>query len=322
MTIKYIALSGGGPSSCISYSVMKELEKKGFWNLCNIKSFYGCSSGVFLSILLSLGYNWDWMDDFMLKRPWCEVSEINSETIINYIDCAGIIDYQWTKKMLSPLLEGKGLESDVTMKDFYNFTQKKLYIYVTNVKSEFEKIVITHENYPDLPLYKALHMTMTIPGILVPICDNDKIYVDGGFLNHFPIVDLVESINNKDIQNEEVLGINLLSNYTIPTQNNRVRLPEIITNMIMTMINNYNDRRTLFKDTLKYTIRPKVTGFNTLSDWYDCMKFEEKRQKMMEVGSETATQFLSEIEKRKEKEEDIPSQGKIAEKSTKQYLQG
>ena len=50
------------------------------------------------------------------------------------------------------------------MKELYDFT-KKTHIYVTNVKSDFEKVVISAENYPDLPVYKALHMSMTLPGI-------------------------------------------------------------------------------------------------------------------------------------------------------------
>ena len=295
MTIKYIALSGGGPSSCISYSIMRELEKKNFWKLNNIQAFYASSSGVYMSILLSLGYNWDWMDEFIIKRPWQEVGEINSEIFVDYVNKSGFLDCEWTRKLLSPLLEGKGLKSDATMKDLYEFTKKNLYVYVTNVKRDFEKIVITHESYPDLPVYKALHMSMTLPGIFIPICDEKGIYVDGGFLNHYPIIDLVKDNN---IENEEVLGINLLSSkekYEINPQNNSVKLYKIIGNMILKMINHSNDQNTLFEEILKYDIRPSVDGFNTLSDWYNCMYSQEKRIEMLDIGTETANKFLTKL---------------------------
>lgn len=295
MTIKYIALSGGGPSSCISYSIMRELEKKNFWKLNNIQAFYASSSGVYMSILLSLGYNWDWMDEFIIKRPWQEVGEINSGIFVDYVNKSGFLDCEWTKNLLSPLLEGKGLKSDATMKDLYEFTKKKLYVYVTNVKRDFEKIVITHESYPDLPVYKALHMTMTLPGIFIPICDEKGIYVDGGFLNHYPIIDLVKDNN---IENEEVLGINLLSSqekYEINTQNNNVKLYKIIGNMILKMINYSNDHNILFEEILKYDIRPSVDGFNSLGDWYECMYSQEKRIEMLDIGAETANKFLTNL---------------------------
>ena len=248
-----------------------------------------------MSVLLSLGYNWDWMDEFIIKRPWQEVGEINSEIFVDYVNKSGFIDCEWTRKLLSPLLEGKGLKSDATMKDLYEFTKKNLYVYVTNVKRDFEKIVITHESYPDLPVYKALHMSMTLPGIFIPICDEKGIYVDGGFLNHYPIIDLVKDNN---IENEEVLGINLLSSkerYEINTQNNSVKLYKIIGNMILKMINYSNDQNTLFEELLKYDIRPSVDGFNTLSDWYNCMYSQEKRIEMLDIGTETANKFLTKL---------------------------
>ena len=94
-------------------------------------------------------------------------------------------------------------------------------------------------------------------------------------------------INDKCIDKEEVLGINLcgtIKKYEIESQNNSVKLHELIGNMIMKLINNINNPDFLFKSILKYNIRPKVDGFNTLADWYECMYSEEKRIKMIEMA--------------------------------------
>ena len=121
-----------------------------------------------------------------------------------------------------------------------------------------------------------------------------KEYVDGGFLNHYPIIDLVKDNN---IENEEVLGINLLSSkekYEINPQNNSVKLYKIIGNMILKMINHSNDQNTLFEEILKYDIRPSVDGFNTLVIGI-IVYSQEKRIEMLDIGTETANKFLTKL---------------------------
>lgn len=70
MTIKHLVISGGGPTGFLSYGVASYLAKKDFWKLEDIKSIYGCSIGAYMGVVLSLGYEWEWLDDYFIKRPW------------------------------------------------------------------------------------------------------------------------------------------------------------------------------------------------------------------------------------------------------------
>ena len=69
MTIKHLVFSGGGPVGLISYGAAKYLNKEKYWDLKDIKTIYGTSVGAYMGILVSLGYEWDWIDDYFIKRP-------------------------------------------------------------------------------------------------------------------------------------------------------------------------------------------------------------------------------------------------------------
>ena len=73
MPIKHLVLSGGGPTGFLTYGAASHLAKQGFWTLENLESIYGCSIGAYFAVVFSLGYAWDWLDDYFIKRPWEKV---------------------------------------------------------------------------------------------------------------------------------------------------------------------------------------------------------------------------------------------------------
>jgi predicted acylesterase/phospholipase RssA len=46
----------------LNYSQWKNLE--------NIKSIYGTSMGAIIGTILVLNYDWETIDDYLIKRPW------------------------------------------------------------------------------------------------------------------------------------------------------------------------------------------------------------------------------------------------------------
>jgi len=67
MTIKHLVFSGGGPAGLVLYGAAKQLNNV-YWNLNNIESIYGTSIGAFIGIIISLGYDWDVVDDYLIKH--------------------------------------------------------------------------------------------------------------------------------------------------------------------------------------------------------------------------------------------------------------
>ena len=76
MTIHHLVLCGGGPSGFLIYGAARHLSKENYWDIKNIKTIYGCSIGAYMGILISLKYDWEVLDDYLIKRPWEKVASI------------------------------------------------------------------------------------------------------------------------------------------------------------------------------------------------------------------------------------------------------
>ena len=77
MNIKHLIIPSGGSAGFITYGALRQLAKKGVWNIKKIKSIYGSSIGAFIGAVILLDYKWEWLDDFFYKRPWSDVVKIN-----------------------------------------------------------------------------------------------------------------------------------------------------------------------------------------------------------------------------------------------------
>ena len=83
-------------------------------------------------------------------------------------------------------IRNKGLQENITLKEFYDFKPIELTLKVHNISScrcEY----INYKNYPDMPLVTALTMTSSIPILLEPIMYKGEYYIDGGVDGNLPL---------------------------------------------------------------------------------------------------------------------------------------
>ena len=69
MVINHLVLSGGGVVGLVEYGILKQLSKSNIISYKNIKSIYATSIGSYIGFIYLLNYKWEWMDDFLIKRP-------------------------------------------------------------------------------------------------------------------------------------------------------------------------------------------------------------------------------------------------------------
>ena len=67
---------------------------------------------------------------------------------------------------------------------------------------------ICHKTYPDLSLYKAIRMSISIPFYFTPVEYNGNLYVDGGCVDDFPLHKFKHKIDN-------VIGILINGNINV-----------------------------------------------------------------------------------------------------------
>ena len=100
MPIKHLVISGGGPSMIQILGAIQHLEDKKFICLKNIESIYGTSAGAIVGVLISLGYDWETINDYIIKRPWHDVFKfkIGLQPILDAYANKGIFDIKTIEK--------------------------------------------------------------------------------------------------------------------------------------------------------------------------------------------------------------------------------
>jgi len=235
VTIKHMVFGGGGQYGLTMYGIIKEAHKKGFWKYENIQSLYGTSIGSVVCLLITLDYDWDIIDRYFIERPWETVFNFDLHTIIYAFDNRGLFDQTIMDELMTPLLLGKDIPINITLKELYDRTGIDLYITVSEIV-QFELNVLSHKTHPEWRVLDAIYASCSLPVIFAPIIKNNCCYIDGGLFSNYPLdICLSDGCNH-----DEVFGIRKSSlNNREPIDNNS-SLFDIITNATRNAMKSFN----------------------------------------------------------------------------------
>lgn len=188
--IENLVISGGSIRGFCFIGAIKYLEELDI--LKNIKTFTGTSVGGCLALLLSIGYSSKDLIDIFTNIDIEQYKDINLDKIINFVDTYAMDDGTKILNILKiviinklKLLKNENYEN-ITFKELYEITNKKITI-VGCCLTDMDTIYYNYEETPDVKIFHALRITYSIPFIFTPVKFEDKIYVDGGLLNNYPI---------------------------------------------------------------------------------------------------------------------------------------
>ena len=201
MTIKHLVISGGGPIMIQILSAIQELEKNNYLNMKNIESIYGTSAGAIIAVMLSLKFDWETINDYIIKRPWQDVFPIKVQNILDAYTKKGIFDIKTVEKCFKPLFDAKDIPIDISLKDFYDLTKIDLNIIAFEV-NEYKVHELSYKNYPNLPVLKAIQMSCALPILVTPVFMDGKCFMDGGIACNYPLNFCIDSGKEPD----EILG--------------------------------------------------------------------------------------------------------------------
>jgi NTE family protein len=200
--IKHIVCSGGGLAGFAFYGAIKESHRQGHWQLENIQTIYGTSVGTIVAVMLALKYDWETLDDYLIKRPWQNVFTFNLYSILDTINNRGMFGIEIIQDIFLPLFNGKDIRMDITLLDFYKLTKIEIHMCATDINS-FQLIDISHKTHPDWTVIEAIYSSCAVPVLFTPLFKNNESYCDGGVLANYP---LEQSIKN-GANPIEILGI-------------------------------------------------------------------------------------------------------------------
>jgi len=184
--IKHLVLCGGGPIGLLEYGALKYLTHNNIINHSAIESIYATSVGSIIAFIYILNFDWAWIDDFFIKRPWEKLINISYSAYLNIFYDKGIVNKKIIINALKPLFLAKEINLTITLLEFYNLTNIEFNIYTCNLTS-FKKEKLNHINTPNLELLDALYMSSSVPVMFVPLYITNCYYLDGGIFVNCPI---------------------------------------------------------------------------------------------------------------------------------------
>tara|TARA_Y100000389_G_C17408578_1_gene489518 strand:- start:164 stop:1048 length:885 start_codon:yes stop_codon:yes gene_type:complete len=286
MNIKYVCLSGGAQYGISLIGALYEFEKKNIINFHDIRKVYGSSAGSIALAIWLLRLDKKDIYNFIINRPWYKTLKLENKLMSSLFNKKGFINKNFIIDILKPLLKTNSLDEDITLLDFYNYTNVEFHILATKLNT-LEPIDFSHLTYPDVSLIDAIYMSSTIPCLMQPLYYKDSYILDAALSYNYPIK-LCKDENPDETDN--ILGIKIVRNNIVDISDNTG---------LLTYINGIIER---MRDKINKTNETDAkTQINIISNgWLStnefsinkCLLNKETRCKLLELGEKSVNEYL------------------------------
>jgi len=199
--IHNLVFEGAGIRGLAYAGVVEVLEEQKL--LDGIQKLGGTSAGAITALLLGLGYSSGEMADIISSTRFRRFNDGR------FFFIGGIVRlskrYGWYRgqrftRWLESLMLDKGINPDITFREWHNSGRKDLYLVATCLNRQ-RMLVLSHETYPDMKVVDAVRASMSIPlyfqavfvdstGTVFQKQNKDNtldVLVDGGIVGNYPI---------------------------------------------------------------------------------------------------------------------------------------
>ena len=293
-TIKHLVISGGGAAGFSYYGVLKQTQIRGLWNTENIKSIYATSAGTIIAVILSLGYDWNTIDDYIVKRPWHKVFKFELSMGLKSILNQGIFDINVLQETFKPLFKGKDIPIDISLLDFYERTNKEIHFFTTDFHT-FNAVDISYKTHPEWKVIDAIYASSALPIVFIPVYVSTDIYIDGGIKMNYPLNKCLEDGNIP----EEILGINRVD--VNPLTDKKLYRTDNLFDYICKIIYNYTLEKHSYPN-IMHSITVAFSASEIITALLKCVSNEAERKNLVEKGIQIANEYILDYTKEKERE--------------------
>lgn len=179
-----IVLSGGGIKLMATIGALEVVQDRGI--LKNITGIAGSSAGAIVAAALSIGYTVAEIKEIMLNKNFNDFKDYYHLTPVaifyHYGCCAGDAFSNWFGEMI----KSKTGNALITFKEVLDKYGKYLIITGSCINKR-ETHYYSHISNPNMPVVKAVRISMSMPGLFTPVKWCDDYLVDGGLLENYCI---------------------------------------------------------------------------------------------------------------------------------------
>lgn len=296
-----LVLAGGGIKIISAIGALEVLHDRGI--LQNITGLAGSSAGAIVAGAFSVGYTISEIKEILINKNFNDFKDyyrMSPLALLYYYGCCPCdVFYNW----YGNLLQKKTGNADITFKEIYEKYGK--YLIITGCcLNKRETHYYNYISNPDMPIRKAVRISISMPGLFTPVKWGDDILVDGGLLDNYCIYIFDKTnLNSKEMKITEdnpphkklarTIGISFLNSEEQPDKqmyhgdhkiNSLIDYISAIFNTMFTQIG----RSYINKHYWDRTI-PINVGNLSVSDFGIS---KEQKLKLIELGVNSAIQFL------------------------------
>lgn len=176
-----LVLSGGAFKGIAQLGALYRLTKEKL--LDNIKVLAATSVGSLIGFLLIIGFNPKELYIFFTKLDYSLTTDISLSNIIdNYgLDTGSNIMY-----VIKKLCKTKGISRKITFKELYECFDKDFIVTGVSVNDKTVHY-FNKDTHPNMKVLDALRISMSVPILFSPVPYDNKLFIDGGCMDNYPI---------------------------------------------------------------------------------------------------------------------------------------
>jgi predicted acylesterase/phospholipase RssA len=293
MTIKHLVLPGGGTAGMCLVGALQTLHEADIWNIDDVKAIYSVSAGSMVAILIALKFTWETIVNYLVKRPWSNVYNVNLANIFDIFMKKGFYGSDFFVTFFKPFFDSKDISINITMSELYAITGVDLHFCTTELAS-FTFTSISHETHPTVEVLAAIQMSAAFPLIISPVFNDGKCYLDGGLLCNYPMSMCLKRYPDKT----EILGIGNQIKDNREDVTEESSLFEFIENLLYSMVSNLGNRIKDDGNSENIPVYVSIPIPNvTLTSIQTTFSDIEIRKELLETGRERASAFLDDWNK-------------------------
>lgn len=254
-----LCLKGGGVKGFAFLGMAKAFNE----HKITFKNFIGSSAGAIFAAAMACNISIDKLESIVYSTDFKQFCDYEygffGEGYNLYEEMGiykGIVLYNWITNLLKDCV----MDEKITFKGVSEKFGTTLVITATNLSSKKLEYLCV-DTYPDMQIRDAIRMSMSIPGLFVPVNFNNCIYVDGGCTNNFAINYF-----------KNCIGVNLKESHTTNQINNTIDLINALVNTEIEEI-----------DRLRFIENPTAQIINIDTSNIQSTNFDITREQIMEL---------------------------------------
>lgn len=180
-----VVLPGGGTNGISVVGALHGLHQRGL--LAHVRRWVGGSAGAATALFMVLGYTPKILYDILQRLDFAMFNDITCDSILGCYDTMGLTDGKRIMSIMRAALVKKGFTESTTFGELAAACPKRALVVTGFNLSRGETVAFSADNTPDMPVWLACRISVSVPFLFRPVVFDGDLYMDGCTLENVPL---------------------------------------------------------------------------------------------------------------------------------------